>query len=60
MAQRASFAGLYTVRPDQRLFRKITENMPIWYLKCPECRNDHGTGPGIFFGDLELPKTPPE
>ncbi|KDP36685.1 hypothetical protein JCGZ_07903 [Jatropha curcas] len=59
-AQRVSFAGLQTVRPDRRPFWKITGSMPIWYLKRPKCREDRGTGPGIFFRDLKLPKTPPK
>ncbi|KDP37647.1 hypothetical protein JCGZ_07847 [Jatropha curcas] len=59
-AQRASFSGLQTVRPDRKPFGKFTGNMPIWYLKCPENYGDHRTGPGIFFGGPELPKKLPE
>ncbi|KDP41068.1 hypothetical protein JCGZ_03174 [Jatropha curcas] len=35
---------------------KFTESMPIWYEERPENYEDRRTGPGIFFGGMELPK----
>ncbi|KDP38290.1 hypothetical protein JCGZ_05176 [Jatropha curcas] len=55
-AQKASFFGLQTVRPDLRPFRKFTESMPIWYLKRSENYEDRRTGPGIFFWGSETPR----
>ena len=59
-AQKACFPGLQIVRPDRRTFGKFTESMPIWYLKRPKNCEDRRTGPGIFFGGMELPKKPLE
>ncbi|KDP20584.1 hypothetical protein JCGZ_04211 [Jatropha curcas] len=58
--QKACFPRLQTVRLDRRLFWKFIGSIPIWYSKRPENYEDHGTGPGIFFGGLELPKNPLE
>ncbi|KDP28967.1 hypothetical protein JCGZ_19665 [Jatropha curcas] len=57
-AQKASFPRLQTVRPDRMSFWKFTGSIPIWYLKRPGRSEDRGTGLGIFFGGLELPKKP--